>query len=153
MSREEIVANLLRADSEWTDLFTGGTYTDEQLGVEGLRRGEDSPCAQAYDDDGLLRPCAVVRQSGELPFGDVRNMADGFVAMSQMVMVYTFQMRGHEIVDTGKLISYRILEGQRLQKTYPIWMVAESPPIPDGGPIANSTMFRQDWIAVFVRGR
>jgi hypothetical protein len=151
MSREDTLANLLRADATLVALLPGGIYTDNELGVEGLRRGEDSPCAAAYDDDGLLVPCAVVRQGGEIPYGEVRNIHDKFVAMSQLIMVYFFEMRGSDIVTQAKLEAYRILEGVRLGETYPIWMSRETAPVPDGGPIANSTMLCQDWMVVFVR--
>lgn len=151
MSLEEKVAELLRADPVVAGLLPGGIYTDEQLGVEGLRRGEHSPCNEAFDADGMIVPCAVVRQSGEAPYGPNRNVYDKFAAMSQMVMVYFFEMRGHTVVDQVKLESYRVLEGKRLGKTYPIWMVSESPAYPDGGPVVNSTMLRQDWMAVFLR--
>jgi hypothetical protein len=151
MSREQLVKDILVATPAIVALLPGGIYTDEELGVEGLRRGEDSPCAAAYDDDGLLIPCAVVRQTGESPFGDIRNIADKFSAMTQMVMIYFFEMRGHSVVDAVKLLSYSALEGQRLGATYPIWMTSETGAIPDGGPVANSTMLRQDWVVVFVR--
>ena len=151
MSKEEDVAVLLRADATLTALLTGGIYTEEELGVEGFRRGEDSPCDAAFDDDGLLKPCALVRETGDTPFGDVRNLADRFTAMSKMVIIFFFQMRGHDVIDLAKVESYRILEGVRLGRTYPIWLVGETSPVPDGGPIANSTMTRQDWLVISLR--
>lgn len=151
MSKEEIVRDRFLADETLRGLAEGGIYIDELVGVEGLRRGEHSPTNPAFLPDGSLKPTILIRQGGILPYGNVRSQKDKIVAVSQLVSVFYFQMRGHEIIDAMKQRGYVLLEHVRLGKTYPAWWAFETPPVPDSGPVLNSTVLRQDWMVVFMR--
>lgn len=152
MSYEDDVRDILAADAAMQALMTGGFYTEQQVGVEGIRRGDDVPTELAFDERGELKGTVLVREGNALPYGTVRSQRDKITAMSKLVSIYFFEMRGHEVVDAAKNRAYALLEGIRLPtKSYPIWLVAETPPVPDTGPIANSTTIRQDWMVVFIR--
>lgn len=151
MNREEQVKAIFEADAELMALLPGGVYTESELGVESIRRGEGVLTEAAFDVDGKLIPCAFIRESGEETFRNVMNISDQFTAVSQIVAVYFFQMRDSDIVMEAKLRSFQLLMGVRLGRSFPIWLMTETAPIPDTGPIANSTTLRQDWMVVATR--
>lgn len=151
MTKESEIAALLLADAPLVAILTGGIYTDQEIGVEGIRRGEDSPTEAAFDVDGRLLPCAVVRQRGEFPYGDWRSLKEKTVAVSQVVEVYYYEFRGHDQIDLAKYRACEVLEGVRLTDSYPIWWIMETSHIPDVGPVMNATVLRQDWQVISIR--
>jgi hypothetical protein len=151
MSREEEIADLMRADSILSAFLSGGIYTDQGVGVEGIRRGEGAPTENAFDDQGRLLPCALVHQRGLIPEGGVWDLEEKVAGTSQVVEIYFYQFRGHDLIDAAKERAYFVLIGQRLPRSYPIMWDYETSHIPDVGPIANSTTLRQDWRVVGIR--
>lgn len=151
MTKEAEAKAILLADPTIMAILEGGVYTEEELGVEGIRRGDDVPTSAAFDVEGKLLPCAFIRESGEETYRNVQNPSQGFAAVSQIVVIYFFQMRGSDLVMAAKLRAFEILTGRRLGRSYPIWLMTETAPIPDTGPITNSTTLRQDWMVVSMR--
>ena len=153
MNLELEVAEILRADATMMAILLGGVYTEEEIGVEGIRRGEDSPTALAFDDRGVLLPCAVVRHHSPFPVDGVVDEAEGIMSVRQITSIFYYQFRGHAIVDSAKDRGYSILQGTKLENTNKLVFLFETDAIPDMGPVANSTVLRQDWDAVYVRRR
>lgn len=152
MSREQQVTDILKGNQALLDIMTGGIYSDQEAGIEGIHRGDDSTTENAFDENGNLKPCILVRQDGQVPYGTVRNLKQKFVATSQMVRVYFYQRRGHALIEEAKELVYGILEGYKLEDAYPIWFEYETPYLYDGGPVSNSTVCRQDWQCISIRG-
>jgi hypothetical protein len=151
MSREAEIKSLLIADSELMSILTGSIYTDEEVGIEGIRRGDGSPTENAFDADGILKPMAVVRQRGENPYSDVRFQRDKMTATSQAVEIHFYEFRGHSEIEAAAHRTYEILEGERLDRSYPLVWLGDSPPFPDTGPVANSTSVLQEWQVITVK--
>jgi hypothetical protein len=145
------IATLLRADTELMTLLPGGLYTDEEVGVEGIQRGDDSPTEAAFDASGFLLTCAVVREDALIPISGVRSLKSKFAATSQMVYIYFYERRGKTEIALAKHRTYEILEGERLSDSYEIWWEFETPAYIDMGPVANSTALRQDWRVTGLR--
>ncbi len=150
-TREREIADLLLADATMVTLLPGGIYTDEELGVEGIRRDAGSPSAGAFDASGYLKTCAVVRQDALTPFPGVRSIKDKITGTMQFVYVFFYERRGHTEIDAAKQRSYEVLEGVRLSDSYQIWWDFDSATYPDMGPVANSTALRQDWVVTGIR--
>lgn len=152
MSAESDVKALLIADAPLMAILTGNVWTDEEVGVEGIRRGEDFETKIAFDENGYIKPCALVRQRGLVPI-NVRShkRGDEFAATSQMVEIYFYQHRGHQMIDLAKEIVYQLLEGTRLPGTYPLIWNFETSYIPDVGPLRNTTTLRQEWQVMDIR--
>lgn len=148
MSLEDEVKALLDADPTLLALAEGGVYSDAYLGVEGFHRGVDSRSAAAFDVEGKLLPCILIREGPELPYGNARNDSQGFIAVGQGFGIFYFQMRGRERIDLMKGRVLELLSGKRVGRGYPVWKTGETSAIPDSGPILNSTSLRQDWLRV-----
>lgn len=152
MSREEQVATLMRADAQLMSILTGGVWTSEDIrGVEGIRRGDDSPTAAAFDADGFLLPCALVREDDLVPYSGIRS--PGMELVGQVIFIHFYQMRGHEVIDLAKERNKIVLDQQRLGRSYPIWWLTDSLPVPDSGPLQNSTTISQIWQVVSTQVR
>lgn len=152
MTREQQVAEVLKANAELVALLTGGIYVDQEIGIEGIHRGEESLTAAAFDENGYILPCALVVQDGPIPYGgNVRNLKDKFVATNQMVRIFYYQHRKSDVIEEAKLLVYSLLEGYKFTDAYPIWWEYETPYLYDVGPVSNSTTCRQDWNAVSIR--
>jgi hypothetical protein len=153
MTRESEFRDLMLADALLPGLLPGGIYTDQEVGVEGIRRGASSPTADAFDARGALLTCAIVREGGLMPYGNTYSLKGGSHGTIQQIYVYFYEMRGKEEVTPAKNRTKEIMNGTRLSDSYPIWWNADSPPIPDDGPIMNATVVRQDWTVIgFNRG-
>lgn len=155
MTKESEIADILRADTELMSILTGGVYTDEEIGVEGIRRSlepdDTNPTKGAFTADGKLLPCAVVRQGGENIYQNLVLPADGITAMSQVVTIYYYEFRGHVNIDLARQRAYELLFQRQLTRTNPMWLGSQSPTYPDMGPVQNSTVGIQEWIVVFLK--
>lgn len=154
MTREAEVKAIFIADDIMMAILTGGVYTDEEVDVEGIRRGEDFVTDAAFDPStGYLLPCALVRQRGLNPVVNVRSqkIGDEFTAVQQVVEIYYYQHRGHAFIDLAKNRAFDLLEGVRLSDSYPIIWMSETAHYPDVGPVKNSTTLRQEWQVVSIR--
>lgn len=156
MTKESELADLLRADATLMAILTGGVFTDEEVGIEGIRRGEDdsaddrySPTATAFDEEGYLKPCALVRELGEIPVA--RTQTSDSTGLSQMVQIYFYQDRDSDQIEAARLRAWDVLNGQRLGRSYPIWCDSNTARVYDVGPVANAKTVRQDWRVVFTR--
>jgi hypothetical protein len=159
MTREEEVRNLLLANDTLRSLMEGGMYTDEEVGVEGVHRGEIDPddpnyssTAAAFDADGLLLPMLVVRQGPDTP-GSVHNPSQKVVSTLQQVDIVFFQRRHYNIIETARRLSFTILSGVRLTDppSAPIYWLGDSAYFYDAGPVLNSMSLRQSWMVNTMR--
>lgn len=149
--RETEIAELMRNDALVSALLPGGVYTYTETSVEGFRRGDDSLTGSAFDANGDLLTCALVKQRALMPLSTVRNPTQKFAATRQVVEIYYYENRGYEEIELAKAQVYTLLEGARLSDSYPMHWDYETAPVPDMGPIQFSTVLRQDWIITSVR--
>lgn len=157
-SREEQIRDLLIADATLMAILTGGIYTSEEIGVEGIRRGDEdtestdySITAVAFDEHGVLKPCAVVRQEDVNPYPLTRSQANKIAGVTQLVNIFYYQFRRHDMIDAAVTRVYELLEGERIPDAYPLIWENETGYFPDVGPVANATTQRQTWRVVSVR--
>lgn len=150
-TKEQDVVAVLEADGTLMAILTGGVYYDEEIGIQGFHRGDDSTTDAAFNADGNLLPCAVVRQGPELAMAGIRDPGEKIVGLAQPIEIYFYQERDKDQILLARKRVYDLLEQRRLPGTYPLTWVSDSPAFYDVGPIANSTTLRQDWRCVFLR--
>jgi hypothetical protein len=148
LNREAQVQALLLADADnLMTILTGGIYLNSLVGVEGIRRGESSPTSAAFDERGVLLPCALLREDWLVPYGTVRSPKDKYTMTSQRLSIFLYQFRGDDQIDLAKFRIYQLLENERLQSpgSYPLVWLVESGHVPDIGPVQFCTTLMQDW--------
>lgn len=151
MSKEEQVVDILQADSELMAILTGGVYSDEEIGIEGIRRGEGSPTNAAFDAKGVLKPTAVVREGAEIAYANVHSMKDQIVGITQAIEVYFYQNIDNDAIFAAKKRTYELLQNTRLASTYPLIWMGDTPIFYDVGPVTSAVTLRQDWRCVFLK--
>lgn len=151
MSKESDMVALLQADATLMALLTGGIYTDEELGIQGFRRDPDSPAFAAFDANGSLLPCAVVRQDAEIPLPAVRMPVQKMSGMNQKLEIFFYEARGRDAIVQAKARTHALLEGTRLPGTFPLMWMGDTSIFYDVGPVANSTGLRQEWRCVQLK--
>lgn len=151
MTKEAEVATILKADSELMAILTGGVYTDGELGIEGVRRGADSPTDAAFDAQGVLLPIAVVREGTEMAYAAIRDVPEQVIGITQPIEIYFYQSRDKDQILLAKQRVYELLEGVRAGASYPLMWMGDSPVFYDVGPVTNSSTIRQDWRCVFIK--
>jgi hypothetical protein len=158
MSLESQIADIFRADAQMMSILLGGVYTSEEVGVEGIRRGEDSPITgnlsptkAAFDVDGEILPCALVVELDTVGYGELEDMEEKTRGVSTTVSISYYQRRGHATIKAAALRGFTLLYGTRLTRTYPLMAEIETAPLADIGPIKNSMTIVQPWMIVQVR--
>lgn len=155
MTRDIEIATFLRTDATLLALVTGGVYAWNEIGgFDGFRRGTGSPTANAFDANGFLKPCLMVKMRAPVPFGEIRDLKAKKASASQVAELYYYQDRagGDTAITPAKERGYILMEGKAFVGAYPARWVLETDPVPDSGPLAGATTVRQDFQIVEVRG-
>ena len=84
MAVGEAIRDVLADDAGLAALLTGGIYTYEQTGRNGISR---AAMPDAYESGGFLRPCAVVKAGDTRAAAAIRDAASG---ARQVVEVYLY---------------------------------------------------------------
>ena len=100
--RDAIVA-LIEADGTLAGLLTGGIHTGEIS-----RQGTP----EAFDGNGEVLPCALVKVEAETPTGPYRTSA------RQFVLVYLFQQHETEAIDAALDRIFLLLHALKLQGSW-----------------------------------
>jgi hypothetical protein len=152
MSRESEVAAYLRLDATLMAILTGGIYEYMEIMPEGIRRGADSPTLSAFDANGYLKPCALVKEASLVPYGNLYDEVEKITSTSQRVEIFFYQDRGYSAIQTAKERTYQLLTAYRFARAYPARNVLDSQPMADMGPLAGNSTIKQDWQIIGLRG-
>ena len=149
-SREEDVQAILIADALFVSLMPGGVWTDQEIGIMGIHRGDDSNTNGAFDADGILKNCCVIRQGALIPRSEGRSQKEKKTLTNQPFTIVYYQHRGRDTLAAGVQRGYELLEGERLPKSYPMIWEGNSGFLYDVGPVANATTVMQSWNIVMI---
>lgn len=152
MSRESDFAARMRADATLIATLTGGIYTREDIGPDGISR-ETTP--GAFDANGYLRPCALVKQRGDLPDGEVVDEGEQTVSARQVVEVWLYQRIAYAAIDAAKARLYTLFQSHQFSGASacaPIrWLGAPVQRERDPGALEHASMERVDFLVQSLR--
>jgi len=148
MAREDAVATLLRADATLAGILTGGIYTSGQVGRVGISR-ETTPAA--FDANGWLKPCALVKQRGNVPDGMVRDSAPVVVSAAQVVEIWLYQDSGYSTLDSAMTRILTLLEGTTVDSgAFPAQLSNVIDRQRDEGALAGCSLARMDFVVFSI---
>lgn len=159
MSREQEIAAILYADATLRGLLTGGIYVnggiwdeDEEeyvndVGWEGVTR-ETTPAA--FDSDGFLRPCALVRQRARVTTGEVIDYDAQIESARQVVVVWYYDDRLYTVIDQATARTRVLLFGEQLEDSFELRPGQLNDRLRDPGPLNGAAMATQDWQIVSI---
>lgn len=151
MSRESDFATRIAADATLMAVLTGGVYQAGSAGLEGLGR-EATP--GAFDASGFLKPCALVRQRGNVPDGNVRDGLAQVVSATQVIEIWLYcdQSAGYTPIDAALARLFVLFEGYIFADSYPVELVNVIDRARDEGALSGASLARQDWAVYSILG-
>jgi hypothetical protein len=118
MSKEIEVATIMAADTELSILLPGGIYQASLLGEDGISRG-DTP--EAFDENGWLQPCALVRERGIVPSGDLVDYESQTIGTVQVVEIWLYEDSGFVNINASIARLLVIFLGKRLSDSWELY--------------------------------
>ena len=150
MSRENDFYGVLNGDATLLTTLTGGIYKVESIGISGISR-DVAPAA--YDADGFLLPCALIRERSFVPDGVLRDTMAKQLTARQVVEVYLYEDRTYTAIDTAKARVIALLMGYQFADSFELELANIVPRLRDPeGPVTNASMERLDWVVDSVYG-
>ncbi len=151
MSRETQFETVMEADATLVALLTGGIYTKETTGVEGLSR-ETTPAA--FDANGYLKPCALIRQRDLVPDNAVRDPMAQKASAAQTVEIWLYADAGagYSAIDSARNRLYTLFEGYQFAGDgFEVAWTNSLGNLRDPGALRNAAMSRIDFIVYSVQ--
>jgi hypothetical protein len=144
MNNPEVdIAALIAANSAIMAQLTGGVYQSGLVGVEGITR-ETTPAA--FDSDGYLLPCCLVRQRDLIPTLDVLDFDAQLKSSIQVVECWLYQDAPlYDVIDAVSSLLYALLQGKPLPYSYELDLAHMISRQRDGGTLGNASLARLDW--------
>lgn len=149
MAREDDFHARMIADATLMAILTGGVFTSGAVGLEGISR-ETTPAA--FDANGYLKPCALVRQRGRVPDNNVRDYQAQKTSTAQVVEIYLYQDVGYTAIDAAITRLYTLLEGHLFADTFEVQLVNVIDRTRDEGALTGASLARLDWAVYSILG-
>lgn len=146
MSAESTIKTVLEADATLLALATGGIYSWDETGSEGINR---TTTPDAWNSNGIMLPTIMVSARNAVPGLNVPDEAAQSMDVRQIVEIYFFQFDGYSTIDSMVDRCYALLHAKRL--TGPIRMDWAGS-VRLGRDIEfDANVYRADWQCVYIR--
>jgi hypothetical protein len=140
---EQDITGRIFANTAIMALLTGGIYQSGVIGVEGITR-ETTPAA--FDSDGYLLPCCLVRQRDLIPTSEVLDYIAQIKSSNQVVEVWLYQDAPlYDVIDAASTLIYALLQGKPLPYSYELDLAHMVSRGRDGGSLTNASLVRLDF--------
>lgn len=116
MSMRETVKTALENDATLAGVLTGGVWSETEISrVE---------TAGAFDANGEVLPCALVREETETPWGPLPTSSRLYLA------IYLYQRRGYDRIDAAMERIFTLLHQQKLGQAH-VWEITHADDVRD----------------------
>lgn len=133
------------ADATLVATLTGGIYKRESVGMEGITRGTQA----AFDANGYLLPCALVKQAPHVPDGQIYDEAAQIDSARQRIEIWLYEDRGYTAIDSAKARLKVLFKGHKFSNAAPIlWLGDYLGRARDPGALKGNSMERVDFQVV-----
>lgn len=149
MSIETDFQDRMEADATLMAILTGGVYVSGELGPLGINR-TDAP--GAFDGNGYLLPCALVRERPLVPDLEVNDYLEQVASATQVVEIYIYQDRGYSSIDAALDRLFVLFFGYQFNGTFPLEWLGTLNRERDQGALDGKSMARMEWLVPFIIG-
>lgn len=149
MTREDDFKARMEGDATLMAILTGGVYTKAETGREGITRDTAS---DAFDGDGYLKPCSLVRQRPLVPDGQVADEEESLASDRRVIEIYLYEDSGYSNIDSGLSRLFILFFGHRFSDSFPVQLVHQIDRERDEGALSGASMARQDWAVHSIQG-
>lgn len=148
MAHEDDFATLLAADGTLPGILTGGIYKSGTLGPLGITR---ATAAAAFDSDGYLKPCALVKERAAVSTADAVDYNTPLKSTRQVVEVWLYQEQGsYAALDSARARIFALLQGYVVSDGFEVSLAQQLTRLREPGALAGASMARQDWQVDFI---
>jgi hypothetical protein len=147
-SRESEFAARMTADSALMATLTGGVYQSGLVGVEGITR-ETTPAAFT---NGYLQPCALIRQRGRIPDGQILDTLEQDTSAAQVVEIWLYEDKTFSAIDAALERLFVLWQGATVTGSFPIELVNEINRQRDEGALKGKSLARVDFLVRSILG-
>lgn len=122
MSRESLFAARMAADATLLAMLPGGVYQAKQLLQAGISR-DNAQATAAFDANGFLKTCSLVKEAAEIPDGVVRDGYAQLLSTVQRVETWFYKEGTHEALDLIKDRMINLFEGWPIDGGFEVFLV------------------------------
>lgn len=149
MSREANFKTRMDADATLLAILTGGVYAAGSLGLLGITR-ETTP--SAFDSNGYLKPCALVRQRPLIPDLQVVDFTAQVASAAQVTEIYVYEDSGYTNIDSALSRLYTLFYGYKFSDSFPVEWLGTLDRERDQGALNGASMARMEFLVPNVIG-
>lgn len=137
----------MEADVTLMATLTGGVYTVGAIGRDGISR---DTAADAFDANGYLLPCALVKQR-EL-VADNQVVDQTIASAAQVVEIYFYQDSDYAAIATAVNRCFDLFNQHQFSDSFPCEWIGLADRLQDGGALKGASMARMDWLVPTIQG-
>lgn len=146
MSREGDFKTRMAGSAPLMAVLTGGVYTREETGREGIVRGQ-AATDDAFDAvTGFLKPCALIKQRDLVPDGVLRDEETQIASAVQVIEVYLYQDTGYTSIDAALPLLVTLFMGHRFSDTFPVEWINLIDREQEEGALKGASLARVDFL-------
>lgn len=149
MSRESDFKTRMDADATLMAILTGGVFVSGSLGPLGITR-DTAP--GAFDGNGYLKPCALVRQRPSIADLQVVDQIALAASATQVVEIYLYEDTGYTSIDSALSRLFILFFGYQFTDSFPAEWIGTIDRERDQGALDGASMARQEWLIADVIG-
>ena len=149
MSREGDFKTRMDSDAALLAILTGGVFVAGSLGLLGITR---ETAAAAFDSNGYLKPCALVRQRQLVADLQVADLLAQAASATQVIEVYVYQDSGYTSIDSALARLFTLFYGHQFSDSFPVEWIGTLDRERDQGALNGASMARQEWVVPQVLG-
>lgn len=147
MSREADFATRMTGDTALMAILTGGVYQSGVVGEDGITRGA-TPAA--FDTNGWLEPCCLLKQRGRVPTSEVVDYLAQVVSTNQVVEVWLYEDSGYTNIDAAVNRLYALFQGYSFSDTFEVALANLIDRERDQGALKGRSLARMDFAVYSV---
>lgn len=117
MSTLSAAKAVLEADATLLATATGGVWDFDETGRLGLSR---TLTAAAFDANGLIKPCVLLKLRSSVPDGHLRDDANQYSSLVEMLEVWFYEDTGYSNIETMRDRVYALLHATQLTGTFAV---------------------------------
>lgn len=137
------------ADATLMAILTGGVFAYGDVGIDGITR---ETAASAFDANGYLKTCSLVKQRGAIPDRQVTDTEAQLESIAQVVEIYVYQRRGYDQIDLALARLFSLFYGYRFADSGELARINTLDRLTDQGVLKNASLARVDWLVNSVQG-
>lgn len=137
MSRENDFATRMSSDTPLMAILTGGVHKYSATADTGITR-ETTPTA--FDANGWLKPCALVKQRNLITTTDVVDYVQPVQSNRQIIEVRLYQRSEYSSIDTAKARLRALFHGHQFSDSFEVKLIEINERLKDAGTLNSAPM-------------